>query len=71
MFIICDVNCAILGLDTKTKNKLQLNVEGYQGHLSRGCTTAQLDYIGHHFYMKATVFDGLYDNVDYTPDFAD
>eukprot|EP00971_Amphidinium_carterae_P120336 2384470-Amphidinium_carterae.1 len=24
-FIICDVNCAILGLDTITKNKLQLN----------------------------------------------
>eukprot|EP00971_Amphidinium_carterae_P014698 290197-Amphidinium_carterae.1 len=73
-FIICDVNCAILGLDTMctiTKNKLQLNVEGYRGHLSRGDTAAQLDYIGHHFYLKATIFDGLYDRVDYTPDFAD
>eukprot|EP00971_Amphidinium_carterae_P087282 1727290-Amphidinium_carterae.1 len=27
-FIICDVNCAILGLDTITKNKLHLKVEG-------------------------------------------
>eukprot|EP00971_Amphidinium_carterae_P350921 6491808-Amphidinium_carterae.2 len=29
-----------------------------------------LDYMGNHFYLKATIFDGLYDYVDYTPDFA-
>eukprot|EP00971_Amphidinium_carterae_P275693 5470351-Amphidinium_carterae.1 len=69
-FIICDVNCAILGLDTITKNKLQLRVEGYRGHLARDHAEAQLDYIGHHFYLKALIFDGLYDYVDYTPDFA-
>eukprot|EP00971_Amphidinium_carterae_P230414 4572971-Amphidinium_carterae.1 len=56
-FIICDVTCAILGLDTITKNKLELNMEGYRGHLSRGSTSAQLNYIGHHFYLKATIFD--------------
>eukprot|EP00971_Amphidinium_carterae_P179007 3550688-Amphidinium_carterae.1 len=72
-FIICDVNCAILGLliETITKNKLHLKVEGYRGHLARGQAEAQLDYIGHHFYQKATIFDGLYDYVDYTPDFTD
>eukprot|EP00971_Amphidinium_carterae_P289601 5750190-Amphidinium_carterae.1 len=41
-FIICDVNCAILGLDTITKNKLHLKVEGYRGHLARGQAEAQL-----------------------------
>eukprot|EP00971_Amphidinium_carterae_P242314 4811235-Amphidinium_carterae.2 len=61
--------CAIFGLDTITKKKLHLKVEGYRGHLARGQAGTQLDYIGHHFYMKATVFSGLYD-VDYTPDFA-
>eukprot|EP00971_Amphidinium_carterae_P219244 4352168-Amphidinium_carterae.1 len=45
-FIICDINCAILGLDTITKNRLQLKVEGYRGHLARGQAEAQLDYIG-------------------------
>eukprot|EP00971_Amphidinium_carterae_P321325 6386459-Amphidinium_carterae.1 len=70
-FIICDVNCAILGLDTITKNRLQNNIEGYRGHLARRHAEAQLDYIGHHFYLKATIFDSLYDNVDYTADFAD
>eukprot|EP00971_Amphidinium_carterae_P092755 1836725-Amphidinium_carterae.3 len=50
-FIISDVNCAILGLDTVT-------------------TEVQLHYIGNHVYLKATVFNGLYDYVDYTPDFA-
>eukprot|EP00971_Amphidinium_carterae_P277356 5504661-Amphidinium_carterae.1 len=68
-FIICDVNCAILGLDTITKYKLHLRVEGYKGHLARG-QEKKLDYIGNHFYLKATIFDGLYDYVDYTPDFA-
>eukprot|EP00971_Amphidinium_carterae_P240270 4770187-Amphidinium_carterae.1 len=61
----------MLGLDTITKNKLHLRVEGYKGHLARGQGEAQLDYIGHHFYLKSTVFDGLHDYVDYTPDFAD
>eukprot|EP00971_Amphidinium_carterae_P346576 6488137-Amphidinium_carterae.3 len=27
--------------------------------------------IGNHFYLKATIFDGLYDYVSYTPDFED
>eukprot|EP00971_Amphidinium_carterae_P135445 2683828-Amphidinium_carterae.1 len=35
-FILCDVKCAILGLDTITKNKLHLKFEGYKGHLARG-----------------------------------
>eukprot|EP00971_Amphidinium_carterae_P089544 1772387-Amphidinium_carterae.1 len=61
-FIIRDVNCAILGLDTIPKIKLQLNIEGYRGHLARGHAEARLDHIGHHFYLKATIFDGLYDN---------
>eukprot|EP00971_Amphidinium_carterae_P291284 5783322-Amphidinium_carterae.1 len=69
---MCDVNCAILGLDTITKNKLHLRVEGYKGHRAREQAEAQLDYIGHHFYLKSMIFDGLYDYdcVDYTPDFA-
>eukprot|EP00971_Amphidinium_carterae_P147634 2926253-Amphidinium_carterae.2 len=47
-----------------------LHVQGYQGHLSRDYAKVQLHYIGNHFYLKATVFDGLYDYVDYTPDFT-
>eukprot|EP00971_Amphidinium_carterae_P342122 6481315-Amphidinium_carterae.2 len=69
MFIISDVNCTILGLDTITKNKLQLRVEGFSGHQARDYTEVKLDYIGNHFYLKATIFDGLYDYVSYTPDF--
>eukprot|EP00971_Amphidinium_carterae_P010415 205596-Amphidinium_carterae.2 len=30
----------------------------------------RLRYIGNHFYLKATVFDGLHSHVDYTPDFT-
>eukprot|EP00971_Amphidinium_carterae_P149552 2965357-Amphidinium_carterae.1 len=70
-FIICDVNCALLGLDTITKNKQHLKVEGYRGQLARDHAEAQLDYIGNHFHLKATIFDGLYDYVDYTPEFRD
>eukprot|EP00971_Amphidinium_carterae_P062920 1245023-Amphidinium_carterae.2 len=70
-FIISDVNCAILGLDTITTNKLQLRVEGYGGHLARDHAEVELDYIGNHFYLKATIFDGLYDYVDYTPESPD
>eukprot|EP00971_Amphidinium_carterae_P201164 3992027-Amphidinium_carterae.4 len=69
-FIISDGNCTILGLDTITKNNLQLRVQGYRGHLARDHAEVQLHYIVNHFYLKATVFDGLYDYVDYTPDFA-
>eukprot|EP00971_Amphidinium_carterae_P333477 6468251-Amphidinium_carterae.1 len=29
----------------------------------------KLHYIGNHFYLKATVFDGLHNKVDYTKDF--
>eukprot|EP00971_Amphidinium_carterae_P249371 4949954-Amphidinium_carterae.2 len=70
-FIISDVNCAILGLDTITKNKLHLRVKGYRGHLARDHAEVQLKYTGNHFYLKATIFDGLHDYVDYTPDFTD
>eukprot|EP00971_Amphidinium_carterae_P176051 3489682-Amphidinium_carterae.1 len=38
--------------------------------LARGQAETQLDYIGHHFYLKATVFNGLYAYVDYRPHFA-
>eukprot|EP00971_Amphidinium_carterae_P228003 4522488-Amphidinium_carterae.2 len=69
-FIISDVNCAILGLDTITNNNLSLRVQDYQGHLSRDYAVVRRHYIGNHFYLKATVFDGLYDYVDYTPDFT-
>eukprot|EP00971_Amphidinium_carterae_P020454 402951-Amphidinium_carterae.4 len=61
-FILSDVNCAMLGLDTITKNSLQLRVEGCQGHLARDQSEVQLHYIGNHFYLKATIFDGLYAN---------
>eukprot|EP00971_Amphidinium_carterae_P351577 6492171-Amphidinium_carterae.3 len=73
-FIISAGNCAILGLDAITKNGLQLRVDRYRGHLSGehavSAAEVQLHYIGNHFYLKATVFDGLYDYVDYTPDRA-
>eukprot|EP00971_Amphidinium_carterae_P345958 6487169-Amphidinium_carterae.1 len=68
-FIISDVNCAILGLATITNNNLLLRVQGQRGHLSKDQHEVQLHYIGNHFYLKATVFDGLYDYVDYTKDF--
>eukprot|EP00971_Amphidinium_carterae_P141263 2799001-Amphidinium_carterae.1 len=42
-FIISDVNCAILGLDTITKNKLQ-RVGGYSGYLARDYAEVKLDY---------------------------
>eukprot|EP00971_Amphidinium_carterae_P005985 117882-Amphidinium_carterae.2 len=40
------------------------------GHLAHEHAEVRLHYIGNHFYLKATVFDGLYDYVDYTPDFT-
>eukprot|EP00971_Amphidinium_carterae_P236609 4696022-Amphidinium_carterae.1 len=74
-FIISDVNGAILGLDTITRNKLQLRVAGYSGYLARDYAEVKLDYIGNHFYLKAylkaTIFEGLYDYVSCTPDFED
>eukprot|EP00971_Amphidinium_carterae_P028446 559926-Amphidinium_carterae.1 len=59
------------GLDMITKNKLQLQVEGNSGYLARDYAEVKLDYIGNHFYLKATIFDGLCDYVSYTPDFED
>eukprot|EP00971_Amphidinium_carterae_P348618 6490595-Amphidinium_carterae.2 len=47
-FIISDVNCAMLGLDTIAKNKLQLRAEGYRGHLARDHAEVKLDYIENH-----------------------
>eukprot|EP00971_Amphidinium_carterae_P296918 5898565-Amphidinium_carterae.3 len=69
-FIISDVNCAILGLDAITRNGLQLTVNGYDGHLAHEHAEVRLHYIGNRFYLKATVCDGLYNYVDYTPDFT-
>eukprot|EP00971_Amphidinium_carterae_P242162 4808428-Amphidinium_carterae.2 len=59
-FLLSNINCAILGLDTITQNGLQLRVNGYRGHLAQDHAEVQLHYIGNHFYLKATVFDGLY-----------
>eukprot|EP00971_Amphidinium_carterae_P194408 3857791-Amphidinium_carterae.3 len=68
--IISDVNCAILGLDAITKNDLRLSVNGYQGYLGHDDAEVKLHYIGNHFYLKATLFDGLCSYVDYTQDFT-
>eukprot|EP00971_Amphidinium_carterae_P184073 3654484-Amphidinium_carterae.1 len=65
-FILADVNCAILGLDTIARNGLRLSVNGSQGHLEH----VRLHSFGNHFYLNSTAFDGPYSYVDYTPDFA-
>eukprot|EP00971_Amphidinium_carterae_P207749 4122123-Amphidinium_carterae.2 len=39
------------------------------GYLENDQTEVKLHYIGKHFYLKATVFDGLYNYVDYNIDF--
>eukprot|EP00971_Amphidinium_carterae_P066068 1308799-Amphidinium_carterae.1 len=69
-FIISHVNRAILGLDTIPQNGLQLTVEGYKGYLGNDQTEVKLHYIGNQFYLKATMFDGFYNYVDYTRNFA-
>eukprot|EP00971_Amphidinium_carterae_P093298 1846081-Amphidinium_carterae.1 len=53
-FIIFDVNCAILGLNTITRTGLQLSVNGYQGYMGHDNAEVRLHYIGNHFYLKAT-----------------
>eukprot|EP00971_Amphidinium_carterae_P168369 3336098-Amphidinium_carterae.1 len=64
-FIIFDVNCAVMGLDTIMKNGLGLTVDEY-----RGCLGNDMTAVTNHFYLKATVFDGLYSYVDYRKDFT-
>eukprot|EP00971_Amphidinium_carterae_P096806 1916101-Amphidinium_carterae.2 len=68
-FVTADINCAILGLDTITRNGLRLTVEGYKGYLGNDQTEVKLHYIGKHFYLRATMFDRLCNYVDYTKDF--
>eukprot|EP00971_Amphidinium_carterae_P020187 397782-Amphidinium_carterae.1 len=59
-----------MGLYTIMKNGLHLTVDGYRGYLANDQTEVKLHYIANHFYLKATLFDGLYSYVDYTKDFA-
>eukprot|EP00971_Amphidinium_carterae_P119564 2368763-Amphidinium_carterae.1 len=68
-FIISDINCAILGLDAIMRNGRRLTVDEYKGYLGNDQTEVKIHYIGNYFYLKATVFDGLYNNLDYTRDF--
>eukprot|EP00971_Amphidinium_carterae_P117327 2324161-Amphidinium_carterae.1 len=54
------------------RHGLRLTVDGYRGYLGNEKTEVKLhynDYIGNHFYPKATVFDRLYNYVDYAKHF--
>eukprot|EP00971_Amphidinium_carterae_P306814 6097419-Amphidinium_carterae.1 len=48
---------------------LRHTVDGHRGYLGNDKTEVKLHYTGDHFYLQATVFDGLYNYVDYTKDF--
>eukprot|EP00971_Amphidinium_carterae_P286568 5689279-Amphidinium_carterae.1 len=68
-FILSNVNCAIVGLDTIMRNGLGLTTDGYRGYLGNDQTKVKLHHIGNHFYLKATVFGGFYNYVDCNKDF--
>eukprot|EP00971_Amphidinium_carterae_P274234 5442528-Amphidinium_carterae.1 len=61
-FITADVKCAMLALDTTTKNYLQLKLEGCKGFITNNMDKVQLHYIGNHFCTKAPIIN----NVDST-----
>eukprot|EP00971_Amphidinium_carterae_P150174 2976789-Amphidinium_carterae.1 len=53
-----------LGTYTIVKKDLRLSVNGYQGYLAHDDAEVKLDYIGNHYYLKATVFDEHYNKTD-------